>query len=396
MTEPGTVYLDHAATTPMLSVAVEAMTAHLPGVGNASSLHASGRRARRVVEESRETVARAVGCRPGEVVFTSGGTEADNLAVKGIYWSRRDSDPRRRRVLSTAVEHHAVLDPLDWLAEHEDADLELLPVDERGRLLVDALRESIERDPASVALISVMWANNEVGTLQPIAEVVELAAAYEIPVHTDAVQAIGAVPVDFAASGVDALTLTGHKLGGPYGVGALVLRRELDVTPLGHGGGQERHIRSGTLDTPGIAAFAAAVEAAAKAQPEHFERMQALRDDLVRRVIEAVPEAHLHGPQLDRAATDRLPGNAHIGFPGCEGDSLLMLLDARGIECSTGSACSAGVPQPSHVLLAMGCDVEQARHSLRFSFGHTSTAADVDAVVDAIVPVVERARAARR
>jgi cysteine desulfurase len=396
MTEPGTVYLDHAATTPMLPVAVEAMTAHLRDVGNPSSLHASGRRARRVVEESREKIARAVGCRPGEVVFTSGGTEADNLAVKGIYWSRRDTDPRRRRVLSTAVEHHAVLDPLDWLAEHEDADLELLPVDERGRLLVDALRDSIERDPDSVALISVMWANNEVGTLQPIAEVVELAAAYEIPVHTDAVQAIGAVPVDFAASGVDALTLTGHKLGGPYGVGALVLRRELDVTPLGHGGGQERHIRSGTLDTPGIAAFAAAVEAAVKAQPEHAERMQALRDDLVRRVIEAVPEAHLHGPQLERAATDRLPGNAHIGFPGCEGDSLLMLLDARGIECSTGSACSAGVPQPSHVLLAMGCDVEQARHSLRFSFGHTSTAADVDAVVEAIVPVVERARAARR
>jgi len=396
MTEPGIVYLDHAATTPMLPVVVEAMTAHLPDVGNANSLHASGRRARRVVEESRETVARAVGCRPGEVVFTSGGTEADNLAVKGIYWSRRDTDPRRRRVLSTAVEHHAVLDPLDWLAEHEDADLELLPVDERGRLLVDALRDSIERDPDSVALISVMWANNEVGTLQPIAEVVELAAAYEIPVHTDAVQAVGAVPVDFAASGVDALTLTGHKLGGPYGVGALVLRRELDVTPLGHGGGQERHIRSGTLDTPGIAAFAAAVEAAVKAQPEHAERMQALRDDLVRRVIEAVPEAHLHGPQLDRAATDRLPGNAHIGFPGCEGDSLLMLLDARGIECSTGSACSAGVPQPSHVLLAMGCDVEQARHSLRFSFGHTSTVADVDAVVAAIVPVVERARAARR
>ena len=397
MSTPSTpVYLDHAATTSMLPVAVEAMTAHLAAVGNANSLHASGRRARRVVEESRETIARALNCRPGEVVFTSGGTEADNLAVKGIYWSRRDADPRRRRVLSTSVEHHAVLDPLDWLVEHEDAEVELLPVDERGLLRVDALRDSIERDPGSVALVTVMWANNEVGALQPIAEVVELAAAHGIPVHTDAVQAVGAVPVDFAASGVDALTLTGHKLGGPYGVGALVVRRELAVTPLGHGGGQERDIRSGTLDTPGIAAFAAAVEAAVKAQPEHAERLTALRDDLVRRVIEVVPEAHLHGPQLDRAASERLPGNAHLGFPGCEGDSLLMLLDARGIECSTGSACSAGVPQPSHVLLAMGCDEEQARHSLRFSFGHTSTAADVDAVVDAIVPVVERARAARR
>ncbi|WP_432478838.1 cysteine desulfurase family protein [Nocardioides sp. GXQ0305] len=396
MSAPTPVYLDHAATTPMLPVAVEAMTTHLADVGNASSLHASGRRARRVVEESRETIARAIGCRPGEVVFTSGGTEADNLAVKGVYWSRRDADPRRTRVLSTAVEHHAVLDPLDWLAEHEGAEVELLPVDERGRVSVDALRESIERDPDSVALVTVMWANNEVGTLQPITEVVQVAAAHGIPVHTDAVQAVGTVPVDFAGSGVDALTLTGHKLGGPYGVGALVVRRELSVTPLGHGGGQERDVRSGTLDTPGIAAFAAAVEAAVKAQPEYADRVQALRDDLVRRVVEAVPGAHLHGPQLERAATDRLPGNAHLGFPGCEGDSLLMLLDARGIECSTGSACSAGVPQPSHVLLAMGCDEEQARHSLRFSLGHTSTPADVDAVVDAIVPAVERARAATR
>jgi cysteine desulfurase len=386
-----TVYLDHAATTPMLPVAIEAMTTHLADVGNPSSLHASGRQARRVVEESRETIAQALNCRPGEVVFTSGGTEADNLALKGIYWARHDDDPGRTRVLASAVEHHAVLDPLVWLAEHEGADVELLPVDDRGRLDLEAFRAAVERDPAGIALVSVMWANNEVGTLQPVDEVVALAAEHGIPVHTDAVQAVGAVPVDFAAAGVDALTLTGHKLGGPYGVGALVVRREVSVTPLGHGGGQERDIRSGTLDTPGIAAFAAAVEAAVKAQPDHADRMRALRDDLVRRVVEAVPDAHLHGHP-----TDRLPGNAHLGFPGCEGDSLLMLLDARGIECSTGSACSAGVPQPSHVLLAMGCDEEQARHSLRFSFGHTSRSEDVDAVVEAAGPVVERARAARR
>ena len=396
MTDPRTVYLDHAATTPMLPVAVEAMTTYLAAVGNASSLHASGRQARRVVEESRERIAQALNCRPGEVVFTSGGTEADNLALKGMYWSRRDADPRRTRIISTGVEHHAVLDPLDWLAEHEAADIELMPVDQRGLLDLDAFRTAIERDPGSVALVSVMWANNEVGTLQPVDEVVELAAAHGIPVHTDAVQAVGAVPVDVAASGVDALTLTGHKLGGPYGVGALIVGREVEVTPLGHGGGQERDIRSGTLDTPGIAAFAAAVEATVKAQPEHADRVRSLRDDLVRRVVEVVPDAHLHGPQLDDPVVGRLPGNAHLGFPGCEGDSLLMLLDARGIECSTGSACSAGVPQPSHVLLAMGCDEEQARHSLRFSVGHTSTAADVDAVVAAIGPVVERARAARR
>jgi cysteine desulfurase len=391
-----TVYLDHAATTPMVPAAVEAMTRHLLEVGNPSSLHASGRHARRVVEESRETIAQALDCRPGEVVFTSGGTEADNLALKGIYWARRAGDPARRRVLATAVEHHAVLDPLHWLGAAEGAEVELLPVDEQARLDVDALRASIERDPGSVALLSVMWANNEVGTLQPLDEVVALAAEHGIPVHTDAVQAVGAVPVDFAACGVDALTLTGHKVGGPYGVGALVVGREVEVTALVHGGGQERDIRSGTIDAPAIAGFAAAVEVSVKQQSEHAARVGALRDDLVARVLEVVPDAHLHGAALDPVGAHRLPGNAHLGFPDCEGDSLLMLLDARGIECSTGSACSAGVPQPSHVLLAMGCTEEAARHSLRFSLGHTSTAADVDALVGAIGPVVERARASRR
>jgi cysteine desulfurase len=388
--EQTTVYLDHAATTPMVPAAVAAMAAELGEVGNASSLHASGRRARRVVEESRETIASVLGCRPGEVVFTSGGTEADNLAVKGVYWSRRAVDPGRVRVLSTAVEHHAVLDPLHWLATTEGARVELLPVDRDGRLVLDALRDTLERDPSSVAVISVMWANNEVGTLQPIAEVVELAGEYGIPVHTDAVQAIGKVPVDFAAAGVDALTLTGHKVGGPYGVGALLARRELDITALLHGGGQERDIRSGTIDVPAIAGFATAVELAVKEQAAYAARIGALRDRLVRGVLAVVPDAELTG-----STDQRLPGNAHFSFPGCEGDSLLMLLDARGIECSTGSACSAGVPQPSHVLLAMGRSEAEARGSLRFSLGHTSTEADVDALVEAIGPCVERARAAR-
>jgi cysteine desulfurase len=395
---PPVHFLDHAATTPMVPAAVEAMTQHLADAGNPSSLHASGRRARRVVEESRETIAQGLNCRPGEVVFTSGGTEADNLALKGLYWSRRGGDGRRRRVLTTQVEHHAVLDPVHWLGAHEDAEVELLPVDRDGRLDLDALRTSIERDPGSVALVSVMWANNEVGTLQPVEDVVALARPHGIPVHTDAVQALGSVPLDFAASGVDAMTVSGHKIGGPHGVGALVVRREVDVVALAHGGGQERDVRSGTLDTPAVAGLAAAVELAVKNQAEHAAHVSALRDDLVRRVVEVVPDAHLHGAPLDvvDGVPARLPGNAHLGFPGCEGDSLLMLLDARGIECSTGSACSAGVAQPSHVLLAMGCDDESARHSLRFSFGRTSTPADVDAVVEAIGPVVERARAARR
>ncbi|MXG88192.1 cysteine desulfurase family protein [Nocardioides flavescens] len=400
MRDPGpsdtVVYLDHAATTPMVPAAVEMMTRHLLDVGNPSSIHASGRRARRIVEESRETIAQALGCRPGEVVFTSGGTEADNLAVKGIHWSRQSADARRRRILTTAIEHHAVLDPLMWLAEVGSAEVELLPVDGEGRLDLDALRASVERDPASVSMVSVMWANNEVGTVQPVEEVVAIAAPHGIPVHTDAIQAIGTLPVDFAASGTDALSLTAHKLGGPYGVGALVVRREVDVVALVHGGGQERDIRSGTIDTPAIAGFATAVELAVKEQAERAAHVGALRDDLVRRVLAVVPDAHLHGAALDPLGVHRLPGNAHLGFPGCEGDSLLMLLDARGIECSTGSACSAGVPQPSHVLLAMGCTEEAARHSLRFSLGHTTTAADVDALVEAVVPCVERARAAKR
>jgi cysteine desulfurase len=391
MNSPPTVYLDHAATTPMRPAAVSAMTAHLLDVGNPSSLHASGRRARRIVEESRETIAQALNCRPGEVVFTSGGTEADNLALKGIYWARRAADPTRTRILTTSVEHHAVLDPVHWLSEREGAQVEHLPVDRQGRLDLDALRVAVERDPASVALISVMWANNEVGTLQPIDEVVAIAAAHGIPVHTDAVQAVGAVPVDFAASGVDALTLTGHKVGGPYGVGALVVRREVGVTALLHGGGQERDIRSGTIDTPAIAGLAAAVELSVKQQAELAARVSALRDRLVTGVLDAVPTAVANGDP-----TRRLPGNAHLTFPGCEGDSLLMLLDARGIECSTGSACSAGVPQASHVLLAMGYSDEEARSSLRFSLGHTSTPGDVDALLEAIGPVVERARAAKR
>jgi cysteine desulfurase len=387
------VYLDHAASTPMYPEAVAAMTAQLTRLGNPSSLHAPGRAARRVVEESRETLARALGCRPGEVVFTSGGTESDNLALKGLFWARRDQDPRRTRILSTSVEHHAVLDSLHWLAEHEGADVELLPVDGLGRLDTDALSSSLERDPSTVALVSVMWANNEVGTVQPLDEVVELAHRHGIPVHTDAVQAVGQVPVDFAAVGVDALTLTAHKAGGPYGVGALVVRRDLPVTPQLHGGGQERDIRSGTIDTPAIAGFAAAVELAVKNQPDHAVRVAALRDALVRGVREQVGDAQLNGDP-EAGPAHRLPGNAHLTFPGCEGDSLLMLLDARGIACSTGSACSAGVPQPSHVLLAMGCDEHRARGSLRFSLGHTSTQDDVDALVGAITPVVQRARAA--
>lgn len=385
-------YLDHAAATPLLPEAAAALTAELGRVGNASSLHASGRAARRVVEESRERIAAALGCRPGEVVLTSGGTESDNLAVKGLWWARRAADPRRVRVLSTPVEHHAVLDALHWLGT-QGAEVELLPVDAVGRLDVAALRATLERDPGSVALVSVMWANNEVGTVQPLDEVVALASAHGVPVHSDAVQALGQLPLDFATSGVDAMTVTSHKAGGPHGVGALLLRREVSPAPLLHGGGQERDVRSGTLDVPAVAGFAVACEVATARQPVLAERLETLAGRLRAGVLDVVPDAVAHG-DLRPGPQHRLPGNVHLSFPDCEGDSLLMLLDAQGIECSTGSACDAGVPQASHVMMAMGHDEATARSSLRFSLGHTSTQADVDAVVGAIGPAVERARRA--
>ena len=387
------VYLDHAATTPMLPEAIDAMVAELRVVGNASSLHTSGRRARRVVEEARETLASVLGARPSEVLFTGGGTDSDNVAVKGLYWARRRADNRRRRIIASSVEHHAVLDSVVWLTEHEGAEVSWLPVDEQGRVSPDVLRELLGRYADEVALVTVMAANNEVGTVQPVAELADVAQQYGVPMHSDAVQMVGALPVDFAATGLAAMTVTGHKFGGPMGVGALLLGRDVGAMPLLHGGGQERDVISGTLDTPAIAGFATAAEIAGKSQPERAATLAALRDDLVARLLGEVPDAVLNGdPTL--ALDGRLPGNAHFSFPGCEGDSLLLLLDARGIECSTGSACSAGVARPSHVLLAMGADEERARGSLRFSLGHTSISSDVDALIDAIGPVVERARRA--
>jgi cysteine sulfinate desulfinase/cysteine desulfurase-like protein len=378
-------YLDHAATTPMVAESIAAMTAELGQVGNPSSLHAVGRRARRVVEESREIIAEAFNARPSEVIFTGGGTEADNLAVKGLFWARRAADPRRTRVLASAIEHHAVLDAAQWLADHEGARVELIPVDEYGRVNPDTLRAMMGED---VAVVTVMWANNEVGTLQPIEELAAVAREHGVPFHSDAVQAAGQLTVDFTRGG-DALSISGHKLGGPLGIGALLLAKGVDPTPVLHGGGQERDVRSGTLDTPAIAGLAAAVQVSAANRASNAARLTALRAALVDGVRAAVPDAVLNGhPTL------RLPGNAHFSFPGCEGDALLMLLDARGIECSTGSACSAGVSQPSHVLLAMGADAARARGSLRLTLGHNSTADDVDALIDAIGPVVERARRA--
>ncbi|MHA7651369.1 cysteine desulfurase family protein [Mycobacterium sp. ML4] len=383
------VYLDHAATTPMHPAAIEAMAAVLGTVGNASSLHTTGRTARRRVEESRELIAEKLGARPSEVIFTAGGTESDNLAVKGLYWARRDENPSRRRIVTSEVEHHAVLDGVNWLVEHEGAEVTWLPTDAEGSVSAPALREALDGGD-DVALVSVMWANNEVGTIMPTAELAAVAAEFGVPMHSDAVQAVGQLPVDFRASGLSAMSVAAHKFGGPPGVGALVLRRDVACVPLLHGGGQERDVRSGTPDVAGAVGMAVAARIAVDELDGNAARLRQLRDRLVVGVLAEIDDVRFNG------APDplRLPGNAHFTFRGCEGDALLMLLDANEIECSTGSACTAGVAQPSHVLIAMGADPSSARGSLRLSFGHSSVDADVDAALQVLPGAVARARRA--
>lgn len=318
-----------------------------------------------------------------------GGTESDNLAVKGIYWARRDAEPHRRRIVTTEVEHHAVLDSVNWLVEHEGAHVTWLPTAADGSVSATALREALQSHD-DVALVSVMWANNEVGTILPIAEMSVVAMEFGVPMHSDAIQAVGQLPLDFGASGLSAMSVAGHKFGGPPGVGALLLRRDVTCVPLMHGGGQERDIRSGTPDVASAVGMATAAQIAVDGLEENSARLRLLRDRLVEGVLAEIDDVCLNGADDPM----RLAGNAHFTFRGCEGDALLMLLDANGIECSTGSACTAGVAQPSHVLIAMGVDAASARGSLRLSLGHTSVEADVDAALEVLPGAVARARRA--
>ncbi len=397
------IYLDHAATSPMTAEVIDAYTAALQVVGNPSSIHTQGQTARRMLEESRERVAASVGASAAELTFTSGGTESINLAVKGLFWARnppagRVADPpagrvaegvsrpnrgtpQRNRIVATRAEHHATIDSLEWLEQHEGAVIDWIPVDAVGRIDLGALEAALGAD---VALVTMLWANNEVGTIQPVGQIVALAAAHGIPVHADAVGAYGSLALDFTGSGLAAMSISAHKIGGPVGIGALVISRSALVTPLMHGGNQQR-ARSGTLDAAGAVAFAAA---AAALQPNHAA-LVTLRDRLIDGIRTAVPEAILRGDP-----TDRLPGNAHFTFPGCEGDSLLYLLDVAGFSVSTGSACQAGVPEASHVLLAMGVPKADARGALRMSLGPHTTGDEVDAFVSELPMAVERARAA--
>jgi cysteine desulfurase len=381
-----TAYLDNAATTAMVPEAVLAMSQQLGKVGNASSLHAAGRSARKVVEESREAIADAVGASPSEVIFTASGTEANNLALKGFYWHRLAEG--RNVIASSPIEHHAILDPLEWLVEHENAKWLELDVNQDGQVKLLEAKNKIEAAVDSISLISIMHSNNEVGSVQSVSEIASIAAELNLPIHTDAVQSFGKIPLSFKDLNVTAMSLSAHKIGGPLGIGALVLKKGLDLTPVLHGGGQERDLRSGTLDTPAIAGFAAAATLAIAELSARAARVSKLRDRLISGVISKVENVSVNG------ATDHLPGIAHFTFEGAEGDALLLLLDAQGVQCSTGSACSAGVPRPSHVLLAMGMNDKRAKSSLRFSIGPSTTEADMDLVISVIAPVVERARAA--
>ena len=395
--EKAIAYLDHAATTPMRADAIAAMTAALGVVGNPASIHSAGQQAKRLLEESREQVAATVGADPIEVVFTGSGTEAVNLAIKGLWWQRQ-ADAARPRILVPGGEHHATVDTVEWLAAHEGAVVEVLPLDELGRVRIDALVAALDHGAASVALVTMLWANNEVGTMQPVAEVARLAAEAGVPLHLDAIAAYGQLPIDLHAAraesraqsgtGLVALSVSAHKIGGPVGIGALVLDRSARLEPLLHGGGQQRRVRSGTQDVAAAVGFAVAASAVHRALADDAARMSALRDRLVAGVIEAVPDARLSG---DPDPAGRLPGNAHFSFAGCEGDSLLFLLDAAGVAVSTGSACQAGVPEPSHVLMAMGRSEADARGALRITLGHESTDEDVDAFLAALPAAQERA-----
>ena len=367
----------------MNPAAIEAMSNALAIIGNPSSLHADGRAVRKYVEDARDLLAKNIGCAPSEIIFTGSGTEANNIAIKGIYWER-NSQHSRPIVITSAIEHQAVLEPAQWLAEHEGAQHITIPVTEDGVISLDALQLLVTEHGDSIALISVMHSNNETGVIQPIADIVEIAG--DIPVHSDAIQSWGKVDFSFKALGLFAASLSGHKVGGPIGIGILVLKRGIDIPALIHGGGQEREIRSGTVNAPSIVSLSTAVGQSSYSPHD----VAALRHSFERGIAQVIPDAVING-----AETDRLPGISSVTIPGALNETLLLLLDGEAISCSTGAACTAGVHRPSHVLEAMGLDDDSVMSTLRFSFGSTSTQSDVDAVIAALPNVVTRARSAR-
>ena len=375
------IYLDHAATAPINDAAIMALNAQMRKLGNASSVHNPGREVRKDVEDARHKLSELINANPSEIIFTGSGTEANNLAIKGFFWQ----SPDRNVIVTSAFEHHAILDPVEWLVEHEGAEQVLIPITKSGVIDLDFLAKVVATRGDEIAVISVMHSNNELGSIQPIADVVKIAG--DIPVHTDAVQSFGKIEFNFQKLGVTAATISAHKVGGPLGIAALILKRGLDLTPILHGGGQEREIRSGTLNAPAIVAFAAASEFAIANRETNFAKIRELRDYFIAGLKRVVPDV-----SINSVADPALPGIVNATFPGTESDALLLLLDTEGISASAGSACSAGVPRPSHVLVALGLSESDADASLRISIGTTNTKAEIDQVLAVMPSVVERAR----
>ena len=379
------IYFDHAATTPISDSALTALTNQAKKLGNASSLHSAGRSVRKDLEAAREEIARAIDCAPSEVIFTATGTEANNLAIKGLYWKAIKEG--KNLIITSTFEHHAVMDPILWLAEHEGAKVIEIDVDKSGMVDLDKLKQVVIDNKGKISFISIMHSNNEVGTLQDIAQIVKIAG--DIPVHSDCVQSFGKVELSFKELGLTAATISAHKIGGPLGVAALILKRGLDIEPILHGGGQERDIRSGTFNAPSILAFAAAATESAAQFKDRSVVVRKLKQALIEVVNKNVPDAWVNGDQ-----TNSLPGIVSITFPRSDSEGLLLLLDSEGIACSTGSACSAGVQRPSHVLLAMGLSEDETTSTLRFSLSHSNTIAEIEKLGAVIASVVERSRAA--
>ena len=379
------IYFDHAATTPISDSALTALTNQAKKLGNASSLHSAGRSVRKDLEAAREEIARAIDCAPSEVIFTATGTEANNLAIKGLYWKAIKEG--KNLIITSTFEHHAVMDPILWLAEHEGAKVIEIDVDKNGIVDLDKLKQVVIDNKEKISFISIMHSNNEVGTLQDIAQIVKVAG--DIPVHSDCVQSFGKVELSFKELGLTAATISAHKIGGPLGVAALILKRGLDIEPILHGGGQERDIRSGTFNAPSILAFAAAATESAAQFKERSVAVRKLKQSLVEVIKKNVSDAWVNGDQANS-----LPGIVSITFPRSDSEGLLLLLDSEGIACSTGSACSAGVQRPSHVLLAMGLSEDETTSTLRFSLSHSNTIAEIEKLGAVIASVVERSRAA--
>ena len=377
------VFLDHASTTPVRQSALDALVAALADTGNPQSVHTHGQTTRAHLEDARDDLALAVDCNRSEVVFNSGGTESNNQAIKGIYWAR-NQDRERRVIISSPIEHHALIDPIEWLCEFEGAKLELVSVSANGELDLDHLQELIATHGDSVALISLMWVNNEIGVITDIPKVCKLAG--DIPVHSDAVAAFGHLPLSFKHSGLTAMSISGHKIGAPIGVGALIVSRNFKPVSLVHGGGQERGLRSGTMSFPLAKALGVAARDSVRDLDVRQARLKVLRDSFEEKLTSQLPEVRITAP-----GANRVNQNSNVILPGTKSDSMLYLLDEKGLSVSAGSACQAGVLGPSHVLLGMGYSEAEASACLRVSFGHTSMESDVDFAVQAIVGAYAKA-----